>query len=511
MWGQGASSTTPTANPESDQSISDEDDFAQDWPENCVSLAPSADKKERLEISSRLELLQGLLESGTKTSNLSNAKPTSSTFEDDVEIPEFCDEGDFIDPPKRVIPEGEAVGTNDLLGEGKNVLSKVSANHGAETFAKDVVLGFGTEKQEDSYSWSAVSKEAEALMDTSEHASCYSKPKKSVKGVKGKGKPKFSFGVQLHKDRLSSPCTSKDESNLSIGICEVPERLNQEHIVAELPEDIQGEEENLPEIVPFEVEAVRHACSEQSMAELLDGLQDNVCLLRRNSKKFSSKRGKRLQLVVKRNLSPLGDRTVNNEYSPNRMGSSGSSSDSEMSGKDLELAIPQMKRQAIVDQFHEALGANFLDDNVALHTVPKPPRSGLFWKLQQVMQSEKERDMDFLKKLETGVRQNEPSCIYVKILARYLEGKLTVCHCLFSKNSESLSSSEPHKEVANERMKRTIIFNPRVCNDVDLEVGNCICIHPPWKEVQVGNDKSIILATYFCNFQLTSSDFPVGV
>lgn len=31
---------------------------------------------------------------------------------------------------------------------------------------------------------------------------------------------------------------------------------------------------------------------------------------------------------------------------------------------------------------------------------------------------------------------DEPSCIYVKILARYLDGKLTVCDCLASNNFE---------------------------------------------------------------------------
>ncbi|PNY16071.1 hypothetical protein L195_g012781, partial [Trifolium pratense] len=29
--------------------------------------------------------------------------------------------------------------------------------------------------------------------------------------------------------------------------------------------------------------------------------------------------------------------------------------------------------------------------------------------------------------------------------------------------------------------QRTIIFNPRVCDNVDLEVGSLIRIHPPWK------------------------------
>jgi hypothetical protein len=34
--------------------------------------------------------------------------------------------------------------------------------------------------------------------------------------------------------------------------------------------------------------------------------------------------------------------------------------------------------------------------------------------------------------------------------------------------------------MINGGRKTTIIFNPRVCSDVDLEVGNSIRIHPPW-------------------------------
>ena len=75
------------------------------------------------------------------------------------------------------------IGTNFLVGKGNMVPSKVSATHGAETFSKDVMLGFGTEKQEGSNLWSAVSKEAEALMDLSDQASCYSKPNKTLKGI----------------------------------------------------------------------------------------------------------------------------------------------------------------------------------------------------------------------------------------------------------------------------------------------------------------------------------------
>ena len=63
------------------------------------------------------------------------------------------------------------------------------------------------------------------------------------------------------------------------------ELRTEENLVMELPEDIQGEEENITETMPPEVEALGHECGEQSMAELLDGLHGNTSLPRGNSEK----------------------------------------------------------------------------------------------------------------------------------------------------------------------------------------------------------------------------------
>lgn len=170
---------------------------------------------------------------------------------------------------------------------------------------------------------------------------------------KGKGKPKFSFHFQSHKDG-HWPSTSKTENH------KLPERLNttelrtEEDIGGELLEDIQGEEENQSDIVLAQVEALGHGHTEQSIAELLDGLQDKTILLRGNRKMVSNfkifllfplqlfvtcliqyllqcrkTRGKRAHLIVKKTTS-LGDRTFSNEDSPELMGS-GSSSDDEVS------------------------------------------------------------------------------------------------------------------------------------------------------------------------------------
>ena len=115
-----------------------------------------------------------------------------------------------------------------------------------------------------------------------------------VKG-KGKGKPKFSSHFQSHKEGTHCPSTSNAQNPVSRNIHKVPERLDttelgsEGNLIAELLEDIQGDEENQFCIPPAEVEALRqHGHAEQSMAELLDGLQDKTSLLRRNFKMVRS-------------------------------------------------------------------------------------------------------------------------------------------------------------------------------------------------------------------------------
>ncbi|KDO58446.1 hypothetical protein CISIN_1g030704mg [Citrus sinensis] len=67
-----------------------------------------------------------------------------------------------------------------------------------------------------------------------------------------------------------------------------------------------------------------------------------------------------------------------------------------------------------------------------------------------------------------------------------------------SSDNEEPQWPQSNQKRGNGGRERKIIFNPRVCCDVDIEVGSSIRIHPPWKEVQVGgNDESIILSTYF--------------
>ncbi|XP_048442825.1 uncharacterized protein LOC125478581 [Pyrus x bretschneideri] len=143
-----------------------------------------------------------------------------------------------------------------------------------------------------------------------------------------------------HKDEPSCISIAKNEQDVSFEVQEVPDMLNtiepitEEYLDFEFIHYIQGEEENQLEIVPIEVNELGHGSIEQSMAELLYGLQDKTTMLREISKMYHRKRCKTVQPSMKM-VSSLGDRVIDSESSPEHLGS-GSPSDSEAEDQILE-------------------------------------------------------------------------------------------------------------------------------------------------------------------------------
>lgn len=170
------------------------------------------------------------------------------------------------------------------------------------------------------------------------------------------------------------------------------------------------------------------------------------------------------------------------------------SSDEDEVPQILKSAIPQ---RTMADQFHLALGA--VSTNERLSTA-RSKQFGLSGRLQHVMQCEKDRDTYFLEKSQThAASSGEESFIDVRILSSSLEAKLTVCFCALHGDEEgSECLSNPRERKGTVRRKFTIIFSSRICKDVELEIGNVIRIHQPWKEVHVNaKDEAIILCAYF--------------
>ncbi|XP_022143344.1 uncharacterized protein LOC111013241 isoform X2 [Momordica charantia] len=311
-----------------------------------------------------------------------------------------------------------------------------------------------------------------------------------LKGIRGKAKPKFTFHSQrkelsctvIHDDRL---CVPSKVHNLSDNLDAILSRT-ENHPAAECLEDFLEEFEEHIDVGPAE----NFGNTESSIAELLDGLEDKNGLLGGRPKLCSQVGGRMHPIVEKGALVALGDRSSDSEDSHTSVdtGSSG-----EVNDQKLKLAAPCTKEQSITDRFEEALVAACMDAERTLGLVPNPLGIGLFGKLQRVMQSEKEREVNFLNGLHCSTVPN--GCIDVKILSRYLDAKLTVCSCLFIDMESTLHNGD--EGIATEGEKRTIIFSPRVCRNVELEVGSLIRINPPWKEVPVDHAPNIILSTYF--------------
>ncbi|KAH9793608.1 kinetochore protein [Citrus sinensis] len=482
---------------DSDQSISDEEDFNVDLRDNCVSLGGPSEKEVLME-----KLVEGLLAVYHQ-----RQKQISVFVEDEVETPEFPDEVGFIFSPRKAstcTSDEEAISANEA-----NALPEFSRT----PFHKDGFHDFGSARLDGENTWSVVSKEAKALVHLNENALCSSssqptcKANKSGKGIQSKSKPKFSFRFQPRREGLFSP-VSKNDNSIPCKVDELPERMEtadcEKHSIAGLLGGFPGKKATQSEMVPDEVEDP-HWCDDHSVAKHLDSLRDNSSLLRRNSKMNSRTRGKRMQVFSRRSISQLGDRTVDCEdLEP--VGS-GSSSDNEANYQNPKPAIPEVKRQTIVDRFQEALGTTSRDE-AAFVAVPRSfGKHACSWKWnsgdsQTILLCKTKKFVLVYHCLflvfSSYVSSDEPTCLNVKILSRYLDAKLIVCHVSPSKDTEEPQWPQSNQKRGNGGRERKIIFNPRVCCDVDIEVGSSIRIHPPWKEVQVGgNDESIILSTYF--------------
>ncbi|KAH9745169.1 kinetochore protein [Citrus sinensis] len=446
---------------DSDQSISDEEDFNVDLRDNCVSLGGPSEK----------------------------AKQVSVFVEDEVEMPEFPDEVGFIFSPRKAstcTSDEEAISANEA-----NALPEFSRT----PFHKDGFHDFGSARLDGENTWSVVSKEAKALVHLNENALCSSssqptcKANKSGKGIQSKSKPKFSFRFQPRREGLFSP-VSKNDNSIPCKVDELSERMEtvdcEKHSITGLLGGFPGKKATQSEMVPDEVEDP-HWCDDHSVAEHLDSLRDSSSLLRRNSKMNSRTRGKRMQVFSRRSISQLGDRTVDCEdLEP--VGS-GSSSDNEANYQNPKPAIPEVKRQTIVDRFQEALGTTSRDE-AAFVAVPRSfGKHACSWKWncgdsQTILLCKTKKFVLVYHCLflvfSSYVSSDEPTCLNVKILSRYLDAKLIVCHVSPSKDTEEPQWPQSNQKRGNGGRERTIIFNPRVCCDVDLEVGSSIRIHPPW-------------------------------
>ncbi|XXG83978.1 hypothetical protein AAC387_Pa10g1606 [Persea americana] len=511
---------------DSDQSISDDEEFDRvTYDHGCLESLRSLyerGKKDQLQVASQLEILEVEQLHSTGAHELNLGRRRTSTSLEELLFSEKVskmhelqnEEGDSNQyHPRKIFSTGsddEAI-SDEADDKENNVLSKSFCSPWATKFSESHLHNIEHESQNGACTWSAILKEADELVCVHENvgsSSSYaanSEARRHHHASGSKAKLKFSIRSRACNEALIRSYMVNDETTKSFEANQVPTVLETlenritKHSIAELLEGLQDESGNLSKApqVPGESVALVHGGTEHSISDLLGVLKEKKGPSEGTSR-MNTKR--RFELAGSRTLCPLGNRALDNEDPLETMDCGMSSEEEDTCQNQLTIATPKIKCQTMVDRFQEAFSSAAVDDGRTLFPISKQTGIGYYGRLQQVMQKEKETQMEFLKQLQTGVgAEDESRSLVVQILSRYLDAKLTVCHCSFgdkSKISQSMNSLEKLVH-GGENWNGKIVFNPRICGNVELEVGNLIRIYPPWREVQVTENEAIILCTYF--------------
>ncbi|XP_057782369.1 uncharacterized protein LOC131000470 isoform X3 [Salvia miltiorrhiza] len=508
MWRRNAAGFRNEAreNEDSDQSISEEDEGPDgDWTRNTVSLGGEENGKGKIQVLSQLEIFR---ESFTEESISSPGKKGRYQIEDEVEPPIFSDSS-------RSHYHGIASATRARSNKGLICLPEVASvsYSDEEIISDDEKIDPGTSRsvrEKLAITWSEASREVEALVRSNENPCCSSnhhdafvKEKKSNRGGRVRRKAKVKFSFPCHSDKTDpSLVVSDSDGGASSDNILVADEIG---AVADDEMHINMADSQLnihdKRIHPFEM-SHKHDTRGHSMSEILGSFLERSDLQEGSSK---LKRRKK-QAILVRNVLPMGDSIQEGKDLPEALDSDSSF---ESENEENAQSVKSIISRTMADQFHEAFRTvSAIDDRLHV-SFPRPLCGGMYRKLQQVMQIEKEREMDSLKNAcaETGFKGTS---VMVRILSRSLEAKLIVCSC---------NCVGDGKNFPKEARTMTIIFNPRMSDDADLEVSNLIYIHPPWnsdlfayvalqirtllpswKEVQVKNEV-IFLCSYFSQVQ----------
>ncbi|XP_024008628.1 uncharacterized protein LOC18994560 isoform X2 [Eutrema salsugineum] len=454
-------------NPDSDQSISEEEPEEEEHVNvnlGEVEMWPSEKAKEEggLLLQTKLEKLIGCgeLDYARETGDVPREAPLgkiSSSVEEDVEVPDSPEESYFA-------------------SSRRAGLTCVSAQ---ESGSDDEIL-----HEEQVATWSTISKETKSLIHLNGIASVSSSHTSGFRAkrvAKDHVRPKFSFHSHTHGETLSKI------SDMAELFEPAADQAIEEDPIAECPND---SDERSKGFSFAESTEVLHGYTEGAVSKFLLPPPDKI--------RYSRREGKSLKVNHKGSSSNLQDSNTDDEL-PGPMDSE-SSSDDEPSCQISVPNISNQKKQFVGDRFDEAIKASSLCKEGLLFGSPKlSGGSSLYGKLQQIMKQEKETEIEIMKKLRGGIGQADASSyVDIEIMSRHLEGKLVVCKCsvidlsgdsLLLKNTQALAAKET---------ETTIIFNPKVCADVDVEIGSFVRLHSPWKEMEVKNtNEVIILSSYF--------------
>ncbi|CAH2039073.1 unnamed protein product [Thlaspi arvense] len=451
-------------NPDSDQSISEEEEEHDNVSlgENDMWPSENAKKEGGLVLQTKLEKLIGC---GGELNYAREAtlRKISSSLGDDVEVPDS--------------PEESYVASSTRAGSITCISAQQSGSDDEIPHDEQVAT------------WSTISKETKSLIhlngiasDSSSHASGF----RAKRVVKDHMRPKFSFHSHTHGETLSK--ISDMAENFDPAAEQAIEEEEEEDPIAECANDSVAESME-----------VLNGYTEDAVAKLLVLPSDKLRVMKRSSKPYSRRLGKSLKFAHKGSSSNFQDCDTDDEL-PGPMDCESSSHDDEPSYQSPVPNDSNQKKQFVGDRFDEAIKASSLSKEGLLFGSPKlSGGSGLYGKLQQIMKQEKETEIEITKKLQGGVGQADASSyVDVNIMTRHLEGKLVVCKCSVIDLSGDSLLLKSTQALAAKETETTIIFNPKVCADVDIEIGSFVRLYAPWNEMEMKNtNEVIILCSYF--------------
>uniref|UniRef100_A0ACD5ZI34 Uncharacterized protein n=1 Tax=Avena sativa TaxID=4498 RepID=A0ACD5ZI34_AVESA len=312
---------------------------------------------------------------------------------------------------------------------------------------------------------------------------------------KCENKPRFSIrGSSYVSSDVKNGNLYDGEQEVSSGM---PPTKALETMMAEQVENIDEESEDLPSDFAHPT-----TIANISVAELLEDLQDRSGSSVKTPfplhQHTRAKEGKPKVPIGNKTLTLRGQSNLDNEEpSQHVIGETSSEDEVEDTVQhNLAMVTKDVKGKTMTDLFQEAFSATDMD------VAALPMRStgtGYYGRMQQIMQMEKDRHVQFSRQCNKAQDYlGNSKGVTVQILSRSLEGKLTVCRCLLKERSKFPITSKVSTEcdMADNSSKRTIIFSPKICDNVDLLEGNVIHIYPPWKEVKV-KEEEVIICTYF--------------
>ncbi|KAL0435872.1 UNVERIFIED_CONTAM: hypothetical protein Sradi_0295100 [Sesamum radiatum] len=385
---------------------------------NAISFGGAGDNEGGMQVLSQLELLRGSYElhSTEKEAVSSHERKVGYHIDDEVEDPLF-DDGDDTNLYTRI-----ASATHTLSNERIVYLPTMASvsDSDEEIISDDEKIhppALRSVRENVGDTCSEASQEVEALICLNENPSCSSSHGVFVKekrpsigaGHSTKAKPKFLF--RMH-SRISKP----DEVSAVAGE-DMSKFMDESELISHEKEPKQPERYTMTSKLAHKYDLKKHSVVEfldcfQERSDLPLGSPELVEFFSINYRFFTSSA---LNLDDDDDLPEALDSGL-----PSR-------SDDEENPQNLKSMVPR----TMADQFHEAFGTvSAIDERPHLAFLDRSGSSGIYGKLQQVMLSEKEKDMDYLKNISAGINSKDDRMyISVRILSRSLEAKLIVCSC----------------------------------------------------------------------------------